>query len=47
MWTVFLQVRKFGYRDSVDMLRIALVVATVINYIVVFVNPVVGTHYLP
>lgn len=47
MWTVFLQVQKFGYRDSVDMLRIALVVATIINYIVVFVNPTVGTHYLP
>ncbi|MEP9404004.1 O-antigen ligase family protein [Sphingomonas silueang] len=46
IWTVFLLVKFGGYQSILDILRGALVVALLINYIVVFVDQPTGVHLL-
>jgi exopolysaccharide production protein ExoQ len=46
IWTVFIIVGFSGYRATIDTMRGVLVVALVVNYIVVFVDPPVGIHMM-
>lgn len=46
IWTVFLLVKFGGYQSILDILRGALVVALVVNYAVVFLDPATGIHLM-
>ncbi|NML13286.1 O-antigen ligase family protein [Sphingobium sp. AR-3-1] len=46
VWTTFLVVQQAGYRSTLNVVRVALVVALVANYAVVFLDPATGIHMM-